>query len=74
MANVTISLPDDLKREMERRKGVNWSEVARKAFEERMRREEMADAAEQIKKMRAESQAPDWNGVKEIRKWRDASR
>ena len=74
MVNVTISVPEQLKREMERRKGINWSEVARKAFEEQMRREEMVDAAEQIKKMRAESQTPQWNGVREIRRWRDASR
>ena len=74
MVNVTISVPEQVKREMERHKGINWSEVARKAFEEQMRREEMMEAAEQIKKMRAESKTPGWNGVKEIRRWRDASR
>ncbi len=74
MSKVTISVPDELKREMDRRKAINWSEVARKAFKERVRREEMMEAAEQIRKMRADSHSPQWNGVKAIRRSRDASR
>jgi len=49
MVNVTISVPEKLKREMERRKHINWSEVARRAFEEEIRREEIKMAAEGIK-------------------------
>ncbi|MEM2936321.1 MAG: hypothetical protein QW231_03995 [Candidatus Bathyarchaeia archaeon] len=74
MANVTVSVPEGLKREMKRLKHVNWSEVARKAFEERIRREEMRKAAEGMDRLRQSSQTPEWSGAKEIRKWRDASK
>jgi hypothetical protein len=74
MANVTITLPEELKREMKKRKNTNWSLVARKAFEEAIRQEEMATAAEAIDRLRTSSKAMGWSGVKEIRKWRDASK
>lgn len=73
MVNITISVPEELKRQMERFKHINWSEVARRAFEEATRREEMLKAAEVIKRLRMESQA-EWNGAEEIRKWRNAAR
>ena len=59
---------------MEHVSGVNWSEVARKAFEETVRRNRMLEAAERIKKVREESRTPGWSGVREIRKWRNAGR
>jgi len=74
MANVTITLPEELKREMKKRKKTNWSLVARKAFEEEIRHEEMATAAEAIDRLRTSSKATGWSGAKEIRKWRDASK
>ena len=74
MANVTITVPEELKREMNKRKKTNWSWVARKAFEEAIRQEEMALAAEGIDKLRTSSKTPAWSGAKEIRKWRDASK
>jgi hypothetical protein len=74
MANVTIAVSEDLKREMRKRKNINWSWVARKAFEEAIRQEEMTKAAERIDKLRATGKKPGWSGAKEIRKWRDASR
>jgi hypothetical protein len=74
MANVTITVPEDLKREMRKRKRINWSWVARKAFEEAIRQEEMTMAAESIDKIRATGKTPGWSGAKEIRKWRDASK
>ena len=73
MVNVTVSVPDELKHRMERFKHVNWSEVARTAFEETARREEMLKAAKAIKRLRMESQV-EWNGAQEIRKWRNAAR
>lgn len=73
MVNITISVPEELKRQMERFKHINWSEVARRAFEEATRREEMLKAAEVIKRLRMESQA-EWNGAEEIRKWRNAAK
>jgi len=74
MANVTITVPEDLKREMRKRKRINWSLVARKAFEEAIRQEEMTKAAERIDELRAAGKTPGWSGAKEIRKWRDASK
>jgi hypothetical protein len=74
MANVTITVPEGLKREMNKRKKISWSRVAREAFEETIRQEEMAAAAEAIDKLRTHSRTQGWSGAKEIRKWRDASR
>jgi hypothetical protein len=73
MSNITVRIPEELKTRMERCKTVNWSEVARKAFEETARKEEIQCAAEAIKRIRNESEK-DWNGAKEIRKWRDAAK
>ena len=73
MSNVTIRVSDELKRRMKRYKTINWSEVARKAFEDAACKEEMQCASEAIKNLRAESKA-EWDGAKEIRRWRDAAR
>ncbi len=74
MANVTISVPEELKKKMEHAGGVNWSEVARQAFEEAVRRREMLEAAQDIDRLREETKSPGWSGAREIRKWRDADR
>jgi len=73
LSNVTIRVPEDLKGRMERCKSINWSEVARKAFEDAARKVEMQCAAESIKKLRMDSKE-EWDGAKEIRRWRDAAR
>ena len=72
VSNITVRVPEELKGRMKRCKSVNWSDVARKAFEDAARREEMQCAAEAIKNLRLESKA-EWDGAKEIRKWRDAA-
>ena len=72
-ANVTITIPEELKREMKKRKMTNWSLIARRAFEETIRQEEI-DTAETIDTLRASSKTTGWSGVKEIRKSRDASK
>ncbi|HYU55036.1 MAG TPA: hypothetical protein VEL71_02330 [Candidatus Dormibacteraeota bacterium] len=74
MANVKVSIHDDLKKKMEQVGGVNWSEVASVAFEEAVRRREMLEAAQNIDRIREESKSPGWSGAREIRKWRDADR
>jgi hypothetical protein len=74
VANVTITVPEELKREMKKRKKTNWSLVARKAFEEVLREEEMTMAAGGIDKLRTSSKTPGWSGAKEIRRWRDAAK
>ncbi len=73
MSNITVRVPEELKDRMQRCKNINWSEIARKAFEEAARREEMQCAAAAIDKLRVESKIK-WDGTKEIRKWRDAER
>ncbi|HUK28407.1 MAG TPA: hypothetical protein VLV31_08285 [Candidatus Acidoferrales bacterium] len=73
MATITITVPEELKRGMKKLKHVNWSEVARRAFQEAIYREEMRNAAEAIDKLRASSKARGWSGAREIRKWRDVS-
>ena len=73
MSNVTVRVPEKLKDRMKHCKSVNWSEVARKAFEDAARKEEMQCAVETIKNLRNESKA-EWNGAVEIRKWRDAAK
>jgi predicted transcriptional regulator len=74
VANVTVSVPEELKKRMEHMKAVNWSEVAREAFEEMVRREKMARASETIDRLRSEAGRGKWSGAREIRKWRDKNR
>ncbi len=74
MANVTVTVPEGLKKKMEQVPGVNWSEVAREAFEETIRRKQMREAAEAMDRLRESVKAPGWSGAREIRKWRDTRR
>ena len=39
MANITVNVPESLKKKMEQVPDVNWSKVAREAFEETIRPE-----------------------------------
>jgi len=36
MANMTLAIPDEMKKQMDERKDVKWSEVARAAFMEKL--------------------------------------
>ena len=73
MSNITVRVPEELKDRMQRCKDINWSEVARKAFEEAARRKEIQCAATVMDELRVESKIK-WDGSKEIRKWRDAEK
>ncbi|MBU0530268.1 MAG: hypothetical protein ABIH52_00660 [Candidatus Aenigmatarchaeota archaeon] len=44
MANVTLTIPEDLKAEMQKHREVNWSEIARKAMREHLRKIHIANA------------------------------
>ena len=68
--NITIVLPKELKDRMRKLKNVNWSEVARKAFEKEIERIEKEQALEEIMRLREESMV-EWKGAKVIRKWRN---
>jgi len=43
MANITLSVPDDLHRRMKKFSEIKWSEVARKAIEKKIHDLEMLD-------------------------------
>ncbi|MFO8015882.1 MAG: hypothetical protein R6U32_02150 [Candidatus Woesearchaeota archaeon] len=47
MGNITLSIPDDVHREMKQFSEVKWSEVARKAIKEKL---ETLNAAEKLAK------------------------
>ncbi|TFH16382.1 hypothetical protein E4H04_06710 [Candidatus Bathyarchaeota archaeon] len=66
---MTIRVPDELKKRMDKQGKLNWSEVARSAFEEAIIKEERQQAIEKIKKIQ-ETDKDSWDGVEEIRKWR----
>ena len=44
MANITLTVPEDLKQELQKHKEVNWSAVARKAMHEHLKRVHIAEA------------------------------
>ncbi|MBI2125738.1 MAG: hypothetical protein HYU02_00250 [Thaumarchaeota archaeon] len=73
MSNITITVDKALKKTMKELKGVNWSEVARAAFEEKIEMERRKKATQAIKEIRRKSKTK-WSGSEEIRKWRDMTR
>jgi hypothetical protein len=78
MAVITMRIDDVLKKKMESMKDVNWSEVARKAIEEKIREAELWERVDVVK-LREASKDTDslrrtvegWNSTEEIRRWRD---
>ena len=69
MGSVTVRVSDELKEQMNRYSYVNWSEVARNAFEEAIMCEERKKAIEKVRAI-VEKDEGNWDGVEEIRKWR----
>lgn len=78
MPVITIRVDEATKRKMESLKGINWSEVARKAFIEKIQEAEfwkpvdvarMRAAAEDMDRLRRRVEG--WDSTAEIRKWRD---
>lgn len=66
---VAIRLPKRLKEEMEKVKGVNWSEILRQAIEERIRRERIRELSRRVEELKARlppSPEPDFS-TKSIR-------
>jgi len=74
VANVTVTVPEELKKRMERVPGMNWSEIARRAFQEAVKQRRMLEAARAMDELRHSTKPGRWSGVKEIRKWRDGTR
>ena len=67
--NMTVTVPKELREKMKKIKGINWSEVARRAFEEEIKKLERAEAAKRIDELRTKTKG--WSGEEEIRRWRD---
>ena len=44
MANITLTIPEDLRSELQKHKEVNWSEVMRRAMKDHLRKLHIADA------------------------------
>jgi hypothetical protein len=85
MPTITIRIPEDLRRKMSEIRGVNWSEVVRRAILERIMIEEGMEgknwdvvrrASEDADKIRMEIEARygrcSYDSAETIRCWRDA--
>ena len=54
MSKVSVRVPDNLTKSMEERSEMNWSEVARKAFEKELKKLELADSIASKSELTAE--------------------
>ena len=81
MKVVSFKVDPELKKKMQKFKDINWSEVLRKAVEERVKIEEelrshefdralAMKASAEIDNLRRKTSGT-WNGAEEIRKWRE---
>lgn len=82
MSYITIRVDKKLKKEIEKFRDINWSEVVRRAIKERIKhekarqKERVVDAkrvrdAIKIQDKLSEKTSGRWSGAEEIRKWRD---
>lgn len=73
MANISVRVDEELKKEMEQMRHVNWSEVIRKAIQEYVSQKEQNNLAkavlltERIRKVAPEG----YNSTRTIREWRE---
>jgi Arc/MetJ-type ribon-helix-helix transcriptional regulator len=51
MANITLTLPEDLREEIKRHKEVNWSAIMRNAVQDHLRKMHIAEAIAQKSKL-----------------------
>ncbi|MFB6115375.1 MAG: hypothetical protein ABEK04_03705 [Candidatus Nanohalobium sp.] len=65
MSKVSVRVPDDLKRSMGERSEMNWSEVARKAFEKELEKLDLADSIASESELTAEDVEEKGRKVKE---------
>jgi len=69
--SMTITIPEGLRERIKNTKDINWSEVARKTFEEEIKKMERREAAKEMDILREESKIK-WDGVEEVRRWRQS--
>lgn len=84
MTLVTVKVKETLKRRMKKYPYINWSEVIRRAIEERLRLEEALkerkidvnalNEAIKVQDMIREKTSGKWSPTEEIRKWRELRR
>jgi post-segregation antitoxin (ccd killing protein) len=72
--SITITVDKELKKKMKELGGVNWSKVARLAFEHEITKEKRKRATSDIKAIRESDRTSGWSGSEEVRKWRDLGR
>ncbi|MFX1286597.1 MAG: hypothetical protein ACFFB5_23370 [Promethearchaeota archaeon] len=73
MANISVRVDARMKKEMERLKQVNWSEVIRVAIKERLDQEKQKNLAKAVlinEKIRRKAPSG-YDSTKIIREWRD---
>ncbi len=68
MANMTLSIPDNFKKKMDKFSWLNWSELAREAFAKRMRQ---LEALEQFEKGLENSELTDKDCIELGRKLKE---
>jgi len=75
---ITLRVDDQLKRKMEQLREINWSEVARKAIEEKISESELwqpvdssllSEASKDADALRRNAKG--WDSTSEIRRWRE---
>lgn len=78
MPVITLRVDDRLKRKMEELRDVNWSEVARKAIEEKIAEAELWQPVDVLLLKKASEDtdslrrsAKGWDSTTEIRRWRE---
>ena len=78
MPVITLRVDDQLKRKMEQFREINWSEVARKAIEQKISENELwqpidlgllNDASKDADSLRRSAKG--WDSTSEIRRWRE---
>lgn len=81
MPIITVRVEEDLKKKMEHLKEVNWSEVTRRAIEEKIREIELWQPLDTDRAKKAAKDSDElrrkvtgWNSTEEIRKWRQHDR
>jgi hypothetical protein len=82
MSLITFKIKEELKKKMRKYKHINWSEIARKAIEERIRLEELSESrkvdtdlmknAIAVQDRIRSKSSRKWSATEEIRKWRES--
>lgn len=74
MPLITVRVEEELKKEMDKLKHINWSELIRQSIRQAIEKEKKRNPIKALMiNQRLKRKAPSgWNSVEEIRKWREA--